>query len=1088
MRSWRPYLFSDSDAEQRHVMSRAAFELHLDTLTNRKEETQFEHFCRRLAEKELCPNLRVQTGPTGGGDSKVDSETYPVAETIAERWWTGEPSAAGDRWAFAFSAKKAWIGKVKADVASIAATGRGYKRIYFITSQNAPDKKRAKLEDQLSSQYGIPVTILDRQWITDKVFSNDRLSLAIRTLGIEGALNDNRRRAGPRDVARLRELEELDKEVADPERYRAARYQLVEDCLRTAVLARGLERPRNEIDARFAHAARLAADRGDKRQQLRIAYTRAWTSYWWLEDFSEFCKSYDEAQSFADGSLAAGDITKIATLWQLLLPLVSGERLSATVAKIDDRRRWLEYALAPLAADTARPNNAAEARTSLMLIGVVADGQAGNELGLAARWRELSELLDSVDALGAYSVESLHQILTSLGEVADSPEFDALYEKSVAVISKRRNDGEAGKAYAERGRQKLKLGKPYEAIRWFGLAEAQLIKEEYRSELVDALLGAGMAYDDVGLLWAARNKFLAATERLLDEQRHDGEVSFITLGVLQELVNAELKLGRVPHVITAMMMAAATALRLKMADRNAELYRSIVTHQDAVLGLLLLRLTPAALGSVTKLHDTLDNLGMHAAACGLVCSLGDKDQLRALGYVPKDQSDAATDQFVAAWLDQPAAKEMPEEVLLLDQEMVTFRSVILGCEFITVVDVNKTSVAVAEAVLGSLEAFAATSTETDLAPHREQLVIRVGAVPGSAAPSLSMDQDQRGGFRIVHGTDFEMSSAAAMSAFGNWLVDAITRILIRAMMVRDTSAWLDRVAGRERGLTRAVTFSNTLILNDNVFGSNAPLKIQDHMIEGARELTATRALSLVPSKAQSTRSEPLRFGKGAPPDGMLDPERLAHTDRKVLSPIDVELWDKAQWKGTMFAIYQGDVPPVMALCFTDRDAAAAILKDWVKRWGLDGSDGALRVVVVTGLDKNNAATYAVMIGPEVNGIESDTTKLTMLVSRINRMTPTTSRNLDMFVDAYRSCGCYSLTMAGLADGDAGPPLLLNARLMRTKLEIRWAWEIGDNDPDAVVLSDDDDPIIPAGVSSPPVLDALRMMKRVRAQTQRPTTK
>ncbi len=31
-------------------------------------------------EVEICPDLLPQPGPTGDGDSKVNSETYPVAE------------------------------------------------------------------------------------------------------------------------------------------------------------------------------------------------------------------------------------------------------------------------------------------------------------------------------------------------------------------------------------------------------------------------------------------------------------------------------------------------------------------------------------------------------------------------------------------------------------------------------------------------------------------------------------------------------------------------------------------------------------------------------------------------------------------------------------------------------------------------------------------------------------------------------------------------------------------------------------------------------------------------------------------------
>ena len=96
MRDKRPYLFSDSDIDQSHSLPRVNFEYHLETLTARKQEYEFEDFCRKLAEKELCPNLTIQTGPTGGGDSKADAETYPVAPEISERWWIGSPVAGSE--------------------------------------------------------------------------------------------------------------------------------------------------------------------------------------------------------------------------------------------------------------------------------------------------------------------------------------------------------------------------------------------------------------------------------------------------------------------------------------------------------------------------------------------------------------------------------------------------------------------------------------------------------------------------------------------------------------------------------------------------------------------------------------------------------------------------------------------------------------------------------------------------------------------------------------------------------------------------------------------------------------------------------
>src|SRR5437870_1765937 len=109
MRTRRPELFSDSTHTTEHLLGRSVLDYHLNTLTARKQENDFEYFCRHLAEKELCPNLLPQTGPTGGGDSKVDAETYPVADAIALRWYQGlGREASEERWAFAFSAKEDW--------------------------------------------------------------------------------------------------------------------------------------------------------------------------------------------------------------------------------------------------------------------------------------------------------------------------------------------------------------------------------------------------------------------------------------------------------------------------------------------------------------------------------------------------------------------------------------------------------------------------------------------------------------------------------------------------------------------------------------------------------------------------------------------------------------------------------------------------------------------------------------------------------------------------------------------------------------------------------------------------------------------
>ena len=70
----------------------------LEQVTERKEEVASEHFCRRLAEKEICPNLITQTGPTGGGDSKVDTETHPLRSASCERERRRQQDASWATW------------------------------------------------------------------------------------------------------------------------------------------------------------------------------------------------------------------------------------------------------------------------------------------------------------------------------------------------------------------------------------------------------------------------------------------------------------------------------------------------------------------------------------------------------------------------------------------------------------------------------------------------------------------------------------------------------------------------------------------------------------------------------------------------------------------------------------------------------------------------------------------------------------------------------------------------------------------------------------------------------------------------------
>jgi hypothetical protein len=262
MRELRPENYSDTRVRSAYQLEPDVFEYRLDTITSRNETHDFELFCRKLCERTICPNLRPQTGPEGGGDSKVDSETLPVADEIATLTYVGEANAGRERWAFAFSAKEKWIEKIRSDVAGIVETDRGYQRVICVTARFARAKARAALEDELTAKYGVPVTIYDRSWIVKEVIDGDRKDLAYNYLSA-GQLVEDGRRLGPKDYSRSQQLEEIEKVLGDPAAFTGMEMQRATEALIAAKLSRQLERPRHETEGRLARAIRHAEDGGN---------------------------------------------------------------------------------------------------------------------------------------------------------------------------------------------------------------------------------------------------------------------------------------------------------------------------------------------------------------------------------------------------------------------------------------------------------------------------------------------------------------------------------------------------------------------------------------------------------------------------------------------------------------------------------------------------------------------------------------------------------------------------------------------------------------------------------------------------------
>lgn len=1086
MRERRPYLYSDSVVTTERTVSRDVLSYHLETLTNQKDESRFEEFARRLAEKFISPNLRPQTGPVGGGDGKTDSETYPVASAIANRWFVPNLAGAQERWAFAFSAKKDWRGKVRSDVSDIVGTKRGYPRIYFITNQFVPAKDSAKAQDTLLKKHGVPVTILDRTWLLDRVFEHNSLDIAVEVLGVGAGTEHQAQKLGPNDFERTTELDALEKAIGDGTNYNGTLHALAGDCLRAAKLARGLERPRHEVEGRFQRAIRIARENDLQTQELAALYDLAWTSYFWFDDFATLNSLYDEVERLALPSDTADEIERLSNLLPLLRTSVKFGMLTTESAKLSTRGADLLKALDRVREDTSRPNNSLHAHALSLLVRLAQAAHTDDE-DLDDLWTEFRGVIEQADGLGTFPFQSIADALTEVGAfVAESAAFDLLYEVITDALAARRSEGEAAKKNSQRGFQKLEKGLPYDAIRWLGRAVGLLVKEEYEAELISALIGSSIAYEEAGLLWASRNYALAAASHGFSAFKRTGSIDEVSPAVLSRQFWTELRLGRVPNVLSAfeLGMLARNARAKTKEQREASDKKRI--DQGNMLGALLLRTAFADLPRVAKLADGLERLGLEQGRMALLFLMGREDILRQDGSVPPEETPEGYQEFFDHWSSYGDRTDLPEEPSYLLDDEVALRSRVLGCEVSVTCANNLTSIGIGEAILGTLEALLATSLSHRILPHLDTLNLEI--TPSESAPlTPSLQFEDKNGVTVgvvTHAPRLNYTSLEEAIAFPRWLQYAVVEVFVRFAVPADVDKWGASVLGEENGFSRALTFSNVPNMLGTIFGDKNRLSIDEWIEEGDVVHDVKRPTPWRP-KLQNRKAEKQiegpKFGKGDPPEEMRNTERMKHTDVRVVTPIDVHKWDAAAWNAVYFQTAPGlpDWPPVLALAFEHREPAEGIFQGLRSRFGFDDRDHSLRIAVIKGIIISNPHAYAVIVGPNTDRLPITRGGAIGFVSRVNIMRPKSTQNLDAFLSEFRRHGRYLLAPAHLPNRDGTPEPLIDLSLGKYDLVVREAWQIAENDPDGSALVLDDPPVIPIDQANAPVLKALKWMEKMR---------
>lgn len=1086
MRERRPEQFSDTYIINEAYLDRGYFEYHLDTLTSRGEEKIFEHFARKLCEKMICPNLIPQTGPTGGGDSKVDTENHPVSTDIADRWFLGTDTASA-RWGFAFSAKQDWRPKCKSDVVKIAGTGRGYEAVYFVSNQFVPDRKRAELEDELTKEHGFTVRILDRSWLVEAVLDKGNEDLAIETLQLSIAMQP-KKNVGVGDQQKREQLGQVEARITDLEKSAQIDFELIDDCIEAAILSREIEEPREFTDGRFDRAVRFAQKLGNDRQILSVIYQQAWTACYWFDDFEKTLQLYDEIERRSLDSKRVEDVECAVNIWQTLFSLTEHGHLPRD-QKFNDRTEQLLAHLKSVANDFDRPNNAANASGFLLLMQVSLHRTDHNLIG--QHIKEFAKLFKRSKNLGGFQFHRFREIFEMLGDgVGEHPAYDEAFEKMLAIVETRTSETAAGDQLFKRGLQKVQADQPYDAIRFLGRAMARFIKHESQRRLEACLAGLAHTYSACGLYWAEYCALVSLTSMLFKRFETERDVKVGIVSACAHLTLNCLRTGNIPAFLFFFQIEKTFEAYVEedAQENDADETEDKADSRDACLAIMLLLATEEQRKTLAHLPSQLEGLGL-VLSCMLVHFMRQGQAgLRREKFLPDEVPDEDAWDMISQMLQHPARSEMAGFVELRDAPTVNMRSECMGIDWQIQASNNTTIVRVAQSFVGFIEAALSTSLQNDIMPATSIIRLRFVELAEASAPHKKLiefrENESNDFFEVsVNVKRFDVASDY-MTAMRDVFIELFGHLIGTYMMMPDPQAFLERIAGSEEGFQRALIFNDMVTTATNIFSNDHEETLQRYIDAGNAIPETVSAgfkskLNLIVKNAKqdSKREEPeeIELGEGSPPKELLEPSNLSHRQRRVVSSINVRKWDRAKWNGVAVGMSPG-YAPFLGLIFRDESAAISIFEEWRDQFGEEDIHDDIRVAIVRQLSRVDPHGYGVSVGGNFANAGVKKLETAISISRKNFMEHPNPQNLEMFLREYDTFGGYLLAPVISDNTLSNGRFLAQYGIGKQDLHVKSAWELSENDPDSMLLKPEHDPIIPPGVENPPVLRALERIK------------
>lgn len=1040
-RDRRKEQFSDSEIVYEIPLTEELFDIQMDLLSTKKMQSQFENFIVAVAGRLITPNIKPQTGPDGGGDGKVDAETFAVSPDISDRWYVGTGGARGEEyWALAISCKSKWKDKVESDVAKIVETKRGYTQVLFFTNQYIKADKRLEVERRLSDQYGIKVFIFDRLWCRHAVFLHGCLDLALSELCFSDKYRNKHVTIGPNDKRRQERLSAIEKDILRPINGLDTDY--VDELAEAFILSRNLERPRTETEGRYYRAVEQCKIHGTEPQLFNLIYDHGWTSLFWFEDITTAYQDYLKLKEYVDRDCSVARLEKLTNLKTVLQSAVTMGIVS--IPKIWDENEYIRKLEMKLSGDSKRK------ASHLFLRLYVAEQdliyRVRQKETLASELVKLKPMLLEAASCLDISFESQYEVMRILSEnFEDSPEFDKMLDELSERLSESRQSACAARIRLDRAQSYLDKDRPKEAVRHLSFCVYAFEREECLNELIQSSGLMGLALWDMGLPYSAEAFLIKSACFLVKDYYKNGTLSHMLLSVLVKLCEIELMLGRLVMYLNwhRLLMCVANNANF-YSEQN---FKESVKMQDASWAC---RLAAADLSQpiFAKLPDILERAGLFVSSQFLKYTLGYPED------IDEQNREAAKMRNWRSWmLEQPVFEQFLCELNISQYDVAKLETTVNNFTFEVEYPNHCMLQGVAEVLLASVEAMMATDDKLDVVPYHSDIHIQV-VQTGGVSEMIALEQRDQYELKI---NPLTLSDEAFWACVVRFIVYFLAR---NAVVKEGVETLIGRKQDQERMLDRMSVLQHTRMANRIIFGDMFKHCIEEWVEPSDKNYSFKGEVFTVPHKIYLNHKQ--------------------HTVDAFRVNQNMDVWEGAGWKACVFlGDREGVLPPVFGLAFENATKAAKIVDEW-RRLSAAGKPN-VKIFIVRGIDANHPMWYRVCVAPELSWDKEHADKMMLTVCRKHTMTPKTTKNLDCFESQFRKFGYCRLVSCCYGDAIDNVTIskMCSEGFVFSNIAFINAFEIADGTEAVFALEANDNPVIPEGFESKaPVLTVLTKLKAI----------